>query len=194
MSYKKGAFFVPEEQLISLVEGAKRGDKQAKRDMYLTFEGYLSRYIGTKIPTEKVEELVTDTIMDAYDNIHQLSAPAALTSWLRAIAHSKIYHFHKNREREKKNQQKHQRKEVQERLREIRRTSGIDFSKVDIRDAVDMLPPNQREAVLLRKQGFKVKEIAKIQNVSEGTVKSRLNYARQKVNAYIEAQESENTG
>ena len=65
MSYKKGAFFVHEEKLIPLVEGEKREDKQAKRDMYLTFDGYLSRYIGTKIPAEKVEELVIDTIMAA---------------------------------------------------------------------------------------------------------------------------------
>ena len=193
MSYKKGKFYIPEEQLISLVEGAKQGDKKAKGELYLTFEGYLSRYIGTKVPTEKVDELVTDTIMDAYDNIHQLSEPVALTRWLRSIAHSKIYHFHKDKERERKREEKRKRKEAQERLREIKRTSGIDLSKMDIQDAVNTLPAKQKEAVLLRKQGFKVKEIAKLQNVSEGTVKSRLNYARKKVNAYVEAGEFENS-
>ena len=189
---KKGEFYVPEEQLLSIVEGAKRGDENAKAEMYQTFEGYLSRYIGMKIPHKKVEQMVTDTIMDAYDNIDQLSAPGALTRWLRAIAHSKIYHFYKDREREQKWVAKVKKRDEQERLREIRRTSGIDLSKTDIQDIVNMLPDKQKEAVLLRKQGFKVAEIAKIQKVSEGTVKSRLNYARKKVNAYTEEQERGN--
>ena len=66
--------------------------------------------------------------------------------------------------------------------------AGIDLSKLDMREAVNALPAKQKEAVLLREKGYKVKEIAEIQKVSEGTVKSRLNYARIKVNAYMEAQ------
>jgi RNA polymerase sigma factor (sigma-70 family) len=62
------------------------------------------------------------------------------------------------------------------------------LSNLDVREVVNALPAKQKEAVLLREKGYKVKEIAVIQKVSEGTVKSRLNYARKKVNAYIEAQ------
>lgn len=62
------------------------------------------------------------------------------------------------------------------------------MSILDVREAINTLPAKQKDAVLLREKGYKVREIAEIQKVSDGTVKSRLNYARKKVNAYLEDQ------
>ena len=76
-------------------------------------------------------------------------------------------------------------------MRKEKRMAGIELSKVDMREAVNTLPAKQKEAVLLREKGYKVREIAQIQDVSEGTVKSRLNYARIKISEYIKKQTAE---
>ena len=51
-----------------------------------------------------------------------------------------------------------------------------------IREAVQSLPPFQREAVLLFEyEGFTLEEIAGIADVDVGTVKSRLHRARERL-------------
>lgn len=185
---EKGVFHVPEEQLISLVEGLKRGEDDAVILMRKLYRGYVSRYLATKVPYQQIPKLMENTFENAAVEIHKLKKNAAFTSWLRTIAHSEIYHYHKDEERKKKLKEKAERLAEQEKLREERNTYGLDLSNQEVRKAVNMLPAKQKEAVLLREQGYKVKEIAEIQKVSDGTVKSRLNYARRKVNAYLEEQ------
>ena len=55
---------------------------------------------------------------------------------------------------------------------------------------IDELPEEQRSALLLRYfDEISVKEIAEIQGVTEGTVKSRLNYGRKAVKEAVEGYE-----
>ena len=195
MSYmpkqEKGAFRVPEEQLITMVEGLKRGDNDAVILMRKLYRGYVSRYLATKVPYQQIPQLMEYTFENAAVEIHKLKKPAAFTSWLRTIAHSEIYHHHKKEERKKKLKEKAERLAELEKLREEKNTYGLDLSNLEVRNAVNTLPAKQKEAVFLREKGYKVREIAEIQKVSDGTVKSRLNYARKKVNAYLEEQKVE---
>lgn len=49
-------------------------------------------------------------------------------------------------------------------------------------DALDSLPQDQRECVVLRyQQGMSVRDIAEVMGCAEGTVKSRLHYALKKL-------------
>lgn len=61
-----------------------------------------------------------------------------------------------------------------------------------ILELVDALPPEQRMCVLLYYyDGMSVKDIAQALEVAEGTVKSRLNYARKAIKAGVERYEQE---
>ena len=61
-----------------------------------------------------------------------------------------------------------------------------------ILDLVDSLPPEQRMCVLLYYYDeMSVKEIAQVLGVAEGTVKSRLNYARKAIKAGVENYEQQ---
>ena len=61
-----------------------------------------------------------------------------------------------------------------------------------ILELVDNLPPEQRMCVLLRYyDGMSVKDIAQATGVPEGTVKSRLNYARKALKAGVEEYEKQ---
>lgn len=185
---EKDSFFVSEEQLIAMVEGLRRGEQEADKLMRRLYRGYISRYLAIKVPYQEIPTLRENTFINAVLYIDKLEKPAAFTSWIRTIAHGEIYHYHKKEERKKKQEEKAEKKAEQKRLREERWMAGLDLSILDVQEAVNTLPAKQKEAVLLRAKGYKVREIAEIQKVSDGTVKSRLNYARKKVNAYIEAQ------
>lgn len=58
-----------------------------------------------------------------------------------------------------------------------------------IRRALEILPPEQREAlVLFELEGWKVEEIAELQDVSVSAVKSRLARGRQRLRGFYEQQ------
>lgn len=194
MSYEKGAFYVPPEKLVYLVEGLKRRDEDVQNDFDRIFKSHIRDYIARKMSNEEdIEELVMDTLYVVYTSIGALDEPLALVGWVYEIAHRQIYHFYKDKEVEKKRIEKARIKASKdaerERKREFRQSSGIDLSNPRIRDIVNDLPEKQKEAAILRNKGYKVREIAKIQGVSEGTVKSRLNYARMKVQSGCTGQE-----
>lgn len=63
-----------------------------------------------------------------------------------------------------------------------------------ILDILDSLPEEQKEVIYLRYyNGLSVKQIAEKLDVSDGTVKSRLNYGRKKIQAEVESLEKKGT-
>lgn len=185
MGRKKGSFYIEQEALIALVEKIKRRDPDSMDALEKAFKGYLARYFHAKIPQyDKVaqENMIAETLCTAYGNIDQLNTPEAFVSWLRSIAHSHIYHYHKKREIQRRRDERARVRQEAERAKH--REPEWDLSDAAVRDAIHKLPEAQRQAILLQMDGWKVKEIAERQGVSEGTVKSRLNYARIKLRKY----------
>ena len=63
-----------------------------------------------------------------------------------------------------------------------------------ILDIINSLPEEQKEVIYLRYyNGLSVKQIAEELNISDGTVKSRLNYGRKKIQVEVEALEKKGT-
>lgn len=125
-----------------------------------------------------------DALVIAYCNIDQLKTPEAFVSWLRSIAHSQIYHYYKDLEIQQRREERDYARLKREAERTKNRSLEWDLSNTAVRDAINKLPEAQRQAIQLQMDGWKVKEIAERQGVSEGTVKSRLNYARIKLRKY----------
>ena len=179
MKNSKGSFYVEEEKLSFLVEGLKREDKAAEEEFRKTFEGYVGRYIHTKVGNDcDIEELVQDTLKAACASIKKQKVPAAFVSWIRTIARRKIYHYYDDIERKKKRDKK---AEERERKRRPKRGLFVDLEDPIVQKIIGSLPDRQKETVVLRAKGLKVREIAAVMNVPEGTVKSRLNYARKAI-------------
>jgi RNA polymerase sigma-70 factor (ECF subfamily) len=66
--------------------------------------------------------------------------------------------------------------------------SVADERLAQVERAAEKLPPPMREAVMLKYyHGLKIKEIAEIQDCPAGTVKSRLHYARKRMEELVSA-------
>ena len=179
MAKSKGSFYVDEEKLSFLVDGLKQNDPVALDEFRRTFEGYVGRYIHTKVGNDcDIEELVQDTLDAACANIEKQKTPAALVSWVRTIARRKIYHYYDNIERRKKREEK---EEERERKRKLKCGIYVDLDDPTVQKIINSLSDQQKETIVLRVKGLKVREIAAVMNVPEGTVKSRLNYARKTI-------------
>ena len=185
------------ENLSSLVAKAQTGDNQALNDLFT--ETYNNVYYFA-LKTVKDETLAADvtqeTFVTVFQNISTLNDPVAYPAWSRQITYRHCLQHLKKQNREATVDENEDGTTIFDTLEE-ERTEFIpeenldkdDFKKT-ILDMVDSLPEEQRTAVILYYYDeLSVKEIAEIQGVTEGTVKSRLNYARKAIKASVESYE-----
>ncbi|MDR3765663.1 MAG: sigma-70 family RNA polymerase sigma factor [Butyricicoccus sp.] len=168
---------------------AQQGDTDAQGKLYEAYweKTYRLALSMTKNP-ENARDAVQDGFLSAFEHLDSLRDPDAFSSWLCQIVANQC------------------RKHLRQQKRFVSPTEDEDatdfFSNIPdadegvlpesvledqaqrtlIRQTIEALPDNQRECVILFYYGgLSVKQIADIQTCSEGTVKSRLNYARQKI-------------
>lgn len=188
------------EKLITMVHGLQKGDSDAMALMYENFRDDFYYYILKTVDKdcELAEDLMQDTFVYIIEKIQDLEEPAAFVTWAKKIAHSKCTDYFKKRKDILLDENEDGRT-----LMDIQEEEDYEFIpdevlekeelKRTILDMIDELPEEQRSALLLRYYNeISVKEIAQVQNVSEGTVKSRLNYARKAIKQSVEAYEKKN--
>ena len=123
---------------------------------------------------DRANDLVQETMVRAYSNLDKFQPGTNLTAWLFTILRN---HF---------------RSEYRKRKREIEDVDGrhaesltvnpaqpgtVEFN--ELRAALTVLPPEQREAlILVGASGFSYEEAAEICDCAVGTIKSRINRAR----------------
>ncbi|MDQ0302377.1 sigma-70 family RNA polymerase sigma factor [Ancylobacter polymorphus] len=126
---------------------------------------------------DRADDLVQETLLRAFANISSFRPGTNLPAWLFTILRNLF------------------RSEYRKRRREVPDSDGafaatltsnpdqnthLDFE--DFRAALDQLPPDQREAlVLVGASGFSYEEAADICQCAVGTIKSRVNRARKRL-------------
>ena len=182
--------------MMALIEKAKNGDKDAQSSLYeANYKKvyYLALRI-TKKP-EDAEDAAQEAFIAAFKALPKLENNNAFQGWLFQIVANKC--------RNKLTRTK-QADALPEGFEEHTPDTSEGFLPEDIlQDAekrrlimaiVDTLPDAQRECVMLFYYSeMSVKQIAATFEISEGTVKSRLNYARQKIkDGILETEERDN--
>lgn len=180
------------------VQLAVKGDPAAWDDLYrATYRN--AYFVAVKVVgnEEDAMELVQDAYITAMENLGSLKEPEKFQSWLNMIVANKC--------------RDHLRKKKPMLFSEMGDEDGAEpewvDDRVDIRpdlvmdqeetvrlvaEIIEALPEDQRLCVtLFYRDELSVSEIAQALEVSEGTVKSRLNYARQKVKAKVEELEKQ---
>lgn len=184
------------DALIKLVCAAQNGIESAATDLYNAFQKDLYYHILKTVNEPALaEDLLQDTFIEILQTINNLNDPAAFPSWSKQVAYHKCTAYFKKR-RELLADEKEDGFSVFDTLEEDNAEFIPDeaLDKADLKQTIqamiDELPEEQRSALLLRYfDEISVKEIAEVQGVTEGTVKSRLNYGRKAIKAAVEGYE-----
>jgi RNA polymerase sigma-70 factor (ECF subfamily) len=151
------------------------GEATAFEDLVALMERPLL-YYATKL-TGDVEwaiDVLQEVWLKAFRGIRGLKDPASLRPWLYRIAHGiAIDHIRQHISRNRA-EEAH--------VAELQDTADPSFTDIDaaaIHDALNVLDPKHREVLVLYfVEDFSLAEIAMVISCPEGTVKSRLHYAK----------------
>lgn len=130
---------------------------------------------------DRADDLVQETLMKAWKHHDSYQPGTNMKAWLYTILRNEFY------------------TQLRKRKREVEDADGAYSSRVmvpaeqnghldmaDLRIALDKLPEDQREAIILvGASGFSYEEAAEICSVAVGTVKSRVNRARARLSVLL---------
>ena len=179
-------------ELIRLVKGAQAGDSTAIEDLFAAF--YNDVYYFA-IKTVKDEDLACDITQEAFVEVFRtignLKEPAAFVKWMKEITYHQCTRYFRKK-KEVLVDEDEEGFTVFDTLADESTESlpaevyeNTEF-RGTVMDIVNELTEEQRAAVLLHYfDDLSVKEIAAIQGVSEGTVKSRLMMNKSRLNRRI---------
>jgi RNA polymerase sigma-70 factor (ECF subfamily) len=152
-----------------LIAKAKRGDVEAFNRLISRWEKRVFNYL-LKLAANREDalDLTQEAFLKAWQNLNKLDDPGRFSPWLFRIAHNEAYSL----------------------LRKARPAEELTLepvagdqtrrlfpaeSSLAVRRALELLSPEQREAVVLKVyEGFKFEEMAQILDCPVSTVKSRL--------------------
>ena len=131
---------------------------------------------------DRADDLVQDTLMRAWANIDRFERGTSLNAWLFTILRNLFHSEYRKRRREVE--------DVDGAYAARLKTHPDQQSHLDYEDfltALAKVPPDQREALLLvGAQGLSYEEAAEVCGVPLGTVKSRVNRARNRLTALLD--------
>jgi RNA polymerase sigma-70 factor (ECF subfamily) len=126
---------------------------------------------------DRADDLVQDTIMRAWANLDRFERGTNLHAWLFTILRNLFHSEYRKRRREIEDGEG----SYAAKLKSLPdQHAQLDFE--DFRSALAKVPPDQREALLLvGAHGMSYEEAARVCGVAVGTMKSRVNRARNKL-------------
>lgn len=181
-------------KLIALVKGAQKGDSAAVDAL---FAAYYNDVYYFALKTLKDQDLACDitqeTFLEIINTIHKLETPEAFVTWMKQITYHQCTRYFKKK-KEVLVEEDEDGNTVFDTLADEGAIPAEIYEQAEFRQTIhsiiDQLTEEQRSAVMLYYfDELTVGQIAKIQGVSDGTVKSRLNYARKALKKSVESYE-----
>ena len=150
---------------------------QLKRDLIAAIPNLRAFAISLCGNPDRADDLVQETLVKAWSNLTSFAEGTNLAAWLFTILRNIYYSEYRKRRREVADSDG----AIAVRLATAPAQSGhIDF--LDFREALQKLPPDQREAlILIGASGLSYEEAAGVCNCAVGTMKSRVNRARNRL-------------
>ncbi len=172
--------------MTSLVQNAMAGNTEAIESLLLQYQPSLTRFARKFCATpDDVEDAVQETLWIIYRKINRLRTSKAFVSWIFQIVRNECYALVR--------QMKYRADDI-----EISKLDYLDYACAtdqdlystlakDLITAIERLPPNQREVLILRDiEGLTAPEVAEKLGIKMETVKSRLHYARVSLRQMLE--------
>ncbi len=192
--------FMEKTKITDLVIKSQKGDKDALTQLINEIYNDLYYYILKTVKDENLAADITqESCIEIITTIDKLQSPEAFSVWSKRIAfHQCTRYFRKTKdvlvdENEEGETIFDELVDESEDALPEQVLEDKEFRKT-IMDMINSLSPEQSNALLLYYyEKMSVKQIAEIQDTTEGTVKSRLNYARKAIKYKVEEYE-ERTG
>lgn len=160
-----------------LIKKAKKGDKQAFEQIIDYYQNTLYKIARTRLNSiEDIEDAIQETIISAYKSIHKLYNISKIKSWLITILINQCNYIYKQKQKndtisfdliEGKNQ--------------IDTSSQI-HSNIEFESLMKTLNNNERTILFLYySEKYRTKEIGKILNINDSTIRSTISRAKKKI-------------
>jgi len=171
---------------------AQVGDPSAYMRLFERYNARLQYYVRRIVGRSAAEDVVQDVWLTVLRKLGSLEEPLAFRTWLYRIAHNRAVSRLRKMSREVPLEDA-----AEEELNQMMGTSASEdsegaesFAQVDavrLNAALDRLSGPHRRALTLRfLEGLSYEEIAKVEGVGVGTVRSRLHYGKKSLKAEIQ--------
>jgi RNA polymerase sigma-70 factor (ECF subfamily) len=148
--------------------------KEFKTDLLATIPSLRAFAVSLSQNADKADDLVQETLVKAWDKHESFQMGTNLKAWLFTILRNEFYSQMRKRGREVQDSEGI----MTERLA-VHPSQEGKLDLADFRVALEKLPEDQREAIILiGASGFSYEEAAQICNCAVGTIKSRVSRAR----------------
>jgi RNA polymerase sigma-70 factor (ECF subfamily) len=176
---------------LELLKAVLNGDGTAYRGLVEKYQTRVYAMVyGMVRNREDARDLTQDAFVKAYRNLDSFRLESSFYTWLYRIAMNLAIDFVRKRRRRETGgfDEGIATRDDDGGIAEVHHEDGPSrqlerkqlFGK--IMDAMEQLPEDQRQVILLRElEGLQYKEIADVMGIPEGTVMSRLFYARKKL-------------
>ena len=182
-------FQFTDEELMARFQS---GDENAYNEIVFRYRDRLMNFIYRFLnDVELAEDVLQDTLVKIFTHRHYYKEIAKVSTWIYTIAGNFSKTELRKRKRRKITQLSHMGKddkvyEIPDIEQEPDRGVHVQFSEQKIQNALQSLPSHFRSPVILRDiQELSYKDISKILDVPLGTVKSRINRARQQLKSTL---------
>jgi RNA polymerase sigma-70 factor (ECF subfamily) len=171
-------------QVLRLLGRIEQHDEGAFRELYCAFSRKLYAYVLRQLSDPaQAEEIVADTLYEVWKAPAKFRGDSQFSTWLIGIARNKVLMHWRGRKPDADHD------DVADLAEELPSDAPGAFDIMagqqrsdGVRHCVDKLGADHRECVhLVFYQGLSLAEVARIQQIPEGTVKTRLFHARQKL-------------
>ena len=186
-----------QEKLLDLIEKSKLGDRSAQEQLVMTAQNKVYYHCKKFLKNEEdAQDATQDVLITMLTNLEKLREPAAFWGWLNRITANRCRHLLTQGPKEWQIPEGEDGGSMLDGI-ETLDDQAIPDQALDnaetrrlVMEIIDGLPAEQRMTVVFfYYDEMSVKDIASMMEISEGTVKSRLNYARKSIKLEVEKME-----
>ncbi len=163
-------------ELQKLISEALKDNRSAQKLLYRTYKDRLYtlayRICGD---FELANDILQETFIEGFKKLHKLNEANAFYGWIRTILVRKAYAQVKSRTESE---------DIEQLQAPVNHYSAFDVEYIE--KAIQLLPDKSRAVfVMAEVEGFSHSEISEAMNISVGTSKSQLNFAKTKLKKWL---------
>jgi len=167
-----------ESDLESLLDRARGGDQSAFEQIYrLHVNRVFALCLRMSADRDLAESLTQDAFVRAWRNLSGFEGRSRFTTWLHRLTVNVVLDQRRKTRRKDARETPLEENPVARHIPETRTENG--GHRMDLEKAIAALPDGARSAFVLHDvQGYKIREIAELSDLAEGTIKAQLHRAR----------------